>query len=291
MTRLYPARTYTATDITSSPRNSTIRSSAPPRNIMPAVARRMQRVILRREQLLALQVAERQQDGRAGGEQRDPSGRVAERIERHHLRQAVRHDAVHPERGRARRRSTARRRSSASPASRLSSAVSCRQLTTSRTTSVQAVRMTSGRRARRNAPGRGKIEAVHRRISALPTIVPPCGAPPWPRGSAWSPAPCAGAPARDRGRARRCRPPAAAARRARAAVRSVSCSFSRVVEPVEDHPLQRPEQVRRGEDDAGRRDAGGPWEGREAAEQHQELADEAVEARAARSTRAPRPSG
>ncbi len=58
-----------------------------------------QGIVLGRQQPLALHVSEGKQDGRAGREQRDPRGRVTERIERHHLGQSVRHDAVDPERG------------------------------------------------------------------------------------------------------------------------------------------------------------------------------------------------
>ena len=98
-----------------------------------------QRIVLGRQQLLALQVAEREQDGRAGGEQRDrrpprsgtdrapPSG-PGRPARRRSTQSAARPAALN---------STPAKLSH--PASRLSSAVSCRQLTTSRTTSVQAV--------------------------------------------------------------------------------------------------------------------------------------------------------
>ena len=57
-----------------------------------------ERVVLRRQQPLPLEVPEREENRGARAEQRDGGHAVAERIERHHLGQAVGRGAAHPER-------------------------------------------------------------------------------------------------------------------------------------------------------------------------------------------------
>ena len=59
-------------------------------------------------------------------------------------------------------------------------------------------------------------------------------------------------------------------------LRSGMCSFSLLVERIEQDALNRPEQIRRGEDDSVVGDYRNDGIRREGAEQHEELADEAV---------------